>query len=184
MPAAQPAPQAEETAAGAPSNAPAVTPPSALKTWLPLVVTVVVMPLLAFGMTKWVLIPELRKGLGSSAPASSEAKGRETTAASDAKQESVTMNKLLVNVAGTMGARYLLVSVSITGTDPDFKAKMQAHDPQLRDMACGALASKTLADLEKPGIRNLIRTELMSGFNGILGGPVVQEIYLTEFAIQ
>lgn len=94
------------------------------------------------------------------------------------------MNKLLVNVAGTMGARYLLVSLSVAGSDADFKAKVQAHDPQLRDFACGALATKTIADLEKPGARNVIRTELISGFNNILGNSLVEEIYLTEFAIQ
>jgi flagellar FliL protein len=94
------------------------------------------------------------------------------------------MNKLLVNVSGTMG-RYLLVSISVVGSDAEFKEKMQAHDPQPRDMACGgALATKTLADLEKPGARNLIRSELISGFNNILSGALVQEIYLTEFAIQ
>ena len=94
------------------------------------------------------------------------------------------MTKLLVNVAGTMGQRYLLVSLSIVGADTDFKEKLQEHDAQLKDMACGALATKTLADLEKPGARNLIRAELISGFNNILGSPAVQEIYLTEFAIQ
>ena len=94
------------------------------------------------------------------------------------------MNKLLVNVAGTMGSRYLLVSLSVVGNDPEFKTRMQEFEPQLRDMACGALAVKTLADLEKPGARNLIRSELISGFNNILGSAMVQEIYLTEFAIQ
>jgi flagellar protein FliL len=94
------------------------------------------------------------------------------------------MNKLLVNVADTMGARYLLVSLSVVGNASDFKDKMLEHDAQLRDMACGALATKTLADLEKPGERNSIRTELITGFNNILGDSMVQEIYLTEFAIQ
>jgi flagellar FliL protein len=94
------------------------------------------------------------------------------------------MSKMLVNVAGTMGARYLLVSVSVAGTGSDFKEKMADHDAQLRDMACGALATKTLADLEKPGARNLIRTELITGFNNILGDSSVQDIYFTEFAIQ
>jgi flagellar FliL protein len=140
------------------------------------------MPLLAFVMTSYVLLPRLQKGLGLTAPAaeSHEKAGKEA----EAKTESVTMNKLLVNVAGTLGARYLLVSVSVVGSGTDFKAKMEAHDPQLRDMACGSLASKTLADLEKPAARNLIRSELISGFNNILGGAIVKEIYLTEFAIQ
>jgi flagellar FliL protein len=94
------------------------------------------------------------------------------------------MTKLLVNVAGTMGARYLLVSINIVGAGDGFTSKMSELDAQLRDMAQGALRSKTLADLEKPGAVNLIRSELISGFNSILGGSWVKEIYVTEFAIQ
>jgi flagellar basal body-associated protein FliL len=46
------------------------------------------------------------------------------------------------------------------------------------------LAAKTIGDLEKPGSRNVICAELLSSFNQILGGGAVQEIFLTEFAIQ
>jgi flagellar FliL protein len=156
------------------------------KTWLPLIIMILLMPALAFGVAQFVILPQLQKGLGIKVSASSGGGKKETTGSksSNAKQESVMMNKLLVNVADTMGARYLLVSLSVVGTSADFKDKMQAHDAQLRDMACGALATKTLADLEKPGERNLIRNELMTGFNNILGDSTVQEIYLTEFAIQ
>jgi len=153
------------------------------KAWLPLIVTTLFMPLLAFGMTQFVILPQLQKGLGLVAPASSPAASK---AKKDAKEKPVTvaMNKLLVNVAGTMGARYLLVSLSIVGSGTDFKAKIDDHDAQLRDMASGVLGSKSLADLEKPGERNLIRNELISGFNTVLGDSTVQEIYLPEFAIQ
>ncbi len=38
-------------------------------------------------------------------------------------------NKLLVNVAGTMGARYLLVSVTVVGTGGEaFKTKMTENE--------------------------------------------------------
>ena len=149
------------------------------KAWLPLITTMLVMPLLAYLTTSWVLLPQLQRSLGITAQARSESGGK-----SGSRKELMPMNKLLVNVSGTMGARYLLVSLSISGASADFKTKIQESEPQLRDMACSALASKTLADLEKPGARNLIRTELISGFNRILGSAVVQEIYLTEFAIQ
>ncbi len=151
------------------------------KAWLPLIVTMLLMPALAFGVAQFVILPQLQKGLGIKAVAK---EGGGAKKESSSKGESVPMNKLLVNVADTMGARYLLVSLSVVGNSADFKVKMMEHEAQLRDMACGALATKTLADLEKPGERNLIRTELINGFNGILGDSVVQEIYLTEFAIQ
>jgi flagellar FliL protein len=179
----EPVPAPEEASAAAPAAAPAPSPAGGgLKPWLPLVATVLVMPVLAYAMTAFVLLPRLESKLGIVSTVAAEPDQKKAPAT--AKKDTVTMNKLLVNVAGTMGSRYLLVSLSVAGSDPEFKAKIQEVEPQLRDSACSALATKTLADLEKPGARNLIRSELISGFNSILGGAIVQEIYLTEFAIQ
>jgi flagellar FliL protein len=170
--------------APAETAAPPTPPPAAggIKSWLPLILAVVLMPALAFGMTKFVIVPELQSSLGIKPPESAAAKAKPSA---DAKKISVPFNKLLVNIAGTMGSRYLLVSVTVVGTGGEtFKTKMAENDAELRDMAMGTLANKTLADLEKPGSRNLIRTELINGFNNVLGDNAVQELYITEFGIQ
>lgn len=174
----------DDAAASAPapaSNAPGASG-GGFKAWLPLIIMVLLMPALAYAVTTFVLVPQLQKGLGISAAAATETAAKPKK--DDSRKESVMMTKLLVNVAGTMGARYLLVSLSVVGSTADFKAQMDAHDAQLRDMAQSALATKTLADLEKPDARNLIRNELITGFNNILGDGVVEEIYFPEFAIQ
>lgn len=164
--------------------APAAAPSGGgFKAWLPLIITILIMPALAFAMTQFVIVPQIQKGLGNASAAGSTA-GVKAKKDPNEKTVTVPLNKLLVNVAGTMGARYLLVSVAVVGAGTDFKAKIDEHDAQLRDAASGVLGSKTLADLEKPGERNLIRTELISSFNGILGDSAVSDIYLPEFAIQ
>ena len=173
---------AEEASAAAPAAG-----GGGFKAWLPLIITTLLMPALAYGVTQFVLLPQLQKGLGLHGTASSSDGGSSKSHkdSGGAKQQTqVMVNKLLVNVSGTMGARYLLVSLSVAGSGTDFKEMMATHDAQLRDMACGALSTKTLADLEKPNARNLIRSELLTGFNNILGDSVVSDIYLTEFAIQ
>lgn len=172
----------EDAAAPAAAGESAPAKGGGLKAWLPLIIAIVAMPALAYATTMFLLLPKLQKGLGIS-PAAAEAV-HEGGSAENARKETVPMTKLLVNVAGTMGQRYLLVSLSVVGSDPTLKEKLKDNDAQLRDMACGALSTKTLADLEKPGARNLIRAELISGFNNILGSAMVQEIYMTEFAIQ
>ena len=151
--------------------------------WLPLIISVVLMPAIAFGMTKFVIVPQLQSSLGiKEAPATN---GEKTKKAADAKKVNVPFQKLLVNIAGTMGQRFLLVSLSLSSTGgEEFKAKVTEDDAALRDMCLGILSTKTLADLEKPGARNLIRTELLNGFNNILGDNSVAEIYITEFGIQ
>jgi len=184
---AEAAPAEENGASTAPATA---SPSGGIKAWLPLIVMVLLMPALAYAMTTFVIVPKLQKGLGGStiatapAAASAESGAKSKKEVAGAKKEAVPLNKLLVNVAGTMGARYLLVSLSVVGSGADFKAKMEEHDAQLRDMAQGALRTKTIADLEKPASQNLIRNELISGFNNILGDGTVEEIYFPEFAIQ
>lgn len=186
----QPQAAAAETPAAAAAAAPAR---GAWQAWLPLGLALVLMPLLAYGVTSFVLIPKLHKALTAAglAPADgarethTEAAASENTNAAPAGQrQNVTLNKLLVNVAGTMGSRYLLTSLTLTGKSADLSAKVTQNEPQLRDMACGLLSAKTIVDLEKPGARNIIRGELLAGFNSILGGGAVQEIYFTEFSIQ
>jgi flagellar protein FliL len=180
----------EETAE---ATAPAPASGGGIKAFLPLIITVVLMPVLAWATTSFVLVPKLQKSLGLAAmeteAAQAESAPAESTSAKgkgkdSGTKETVVMSKLLVNVSGTMGSRYLLASVTLAGSGPDFKTKMEKNEAKLRDMACTALATKTINDLEKPGARNLVRTELLTGFNNILGANTVQEIYITEFAIQ
>ena len=163
------------------------------RAWLPLGVALLAMPALAYVTTTFVLVPRMQKALRSPAtgPAESAKEGR-ADAANAGKEglppggagQSVTLNKLLVNVAGTMGSRYLLTSLTLLGDGSDFPARVTQREPQIRDMASGILNTKTIADLEKPGARNLIRGELLAGFNTIMGNSAVREIYFTEFAIQ
>ena len=151
--------------------------------WLPLIVSVVLMPAIAFGMTKFVIVPQLQSSLGIKSV--SAGSGDKSKPSADAKKINVPFQKLLVNIAGTMGQRFLLVSLSLSSTGgEEFRTKVMDDDAALRDMCLGILSTKTLADLEKPGSRNLIRTELLNGFNNILGDNSVSEIYITEFGIQ
>jgi flagellar basal body-associated protein FliL len=61
---------------------------------------------------------------------------------------------------------------------------MEENKDKILDVANGTLGSKTIPDLEKPGARNQLRSELLTVINGALGGDVVKEIYITEMAIQ
>lgn len=175
--------------------APAPAAKGGIKAFLPLIITILIMPAAAWAMTRFVLIPSVQKSLGVEAPHAAAAHtteeapasgghGKEPAKDSGGAKESVTMTKLLVNVSGTMGSRYLLTSLTLMGNNAGFKAKFEKNEPKLRDMAGTILSTKTIADLEKPGGRNLVRSELLNGFNNVLGANAVQELFITEFAIQ
>jgi flagellar FliL protein len=173
------------------------------KSWLPLILSLVLMPVLAFATTKFLIIPKVvhareaahgeeddsHAQQGSHGP--KEAKGghdkektKDGKASGASKKQSIQISKVIVNVAGSMGSRYLMTSFTLTGTHKDFKTVIEENKDQLLDLANTAMASKTITDLEKPGARNQLRAELISIFNNALGGGLVQEIYFTEFAVQ
>lgn len=200
-----------------------------IKAFLPLIIMVVLMPVLAFVMTQFLIIPKVIQARGDAAHGE-EAHGEEggadgehggkpeggghggkeeggdkghgKDAAKDAakdhgkgkesgkghgggkKKQTVPITKVIVNVAGSSGTRYLMTSFTLAGTHGDFKTIIEENKDQLLDLANTAMASKTISDLEKPGARNQLRAELISIFNNALGGGLVQEIYFTEFAVQ
>jgi flagellar protein FliL len=169
------------------------------KSWLPLIITVVLMPVLAFATTKFLIIPkvvqarEKTTAAGESAhpeapPESVHQGGKESKEAAGKtpakKKQSFSISKVIVNVAGSMGTRYLMTSFTLVGTVNEFKTTIEDNKDQILDLANTAMASKTISDLEKPGARNQLRSELMAIINNTLGASLVQEIYFTEFAVQ
>ena len=178
-------PAPEPVAEKAPAPA-AVSAGGGFKLWLPLLANLVLMPALAYATVSFLILPKMRAGGGAHAEAAGgEAKAPAGKEAGGKQKITVPLSgKILVNVAGTMGTRYLLANLTLVSSNPGLKDLVEKNDAELRDAAAGALAVKTISDLEKPGARNLIRTELMSVFNNILGDAAVSDIYLTEFAIQ
>jgi flagellar FliL protein len=173
------------------------------KAWMPLLVTIVLMPALAFTTTKFLVLPKIVQARGGSGESDGHEPGGESGKGAtkdpgelgkpkdgkDAKgpakkKQTVQITKVIVNVAGSMGARYLMASFTLAGTHADFKTIVEENKDQLLDLANTAMGSKTISELEKPGARNQLRAELMSIFNNALGNGIVQEIYFTEFAVQ
>jgi flagellar FliL protein len=177
---------AKNQAAEEPASAPARPAQGGLRQWLPMLVAALAMPALAYLTTAYVLVPKLQKATGAPVAAGdsdSGAKGGKPGEDADGKINA-PFGKVLVNISGSLGMRYLLASLTLVGTDAEFKAKIDHNRDRLMDLALSTLGAKTIADLEKPGARNLIRTELISAFNTALGQGYVQEIYFTEFAVQ
>jgi flagellar protein FliL len=185
-------PPAEPEAAGKPAPA-----PGGMKSWLPLLAALVAMPLLAYAMTTFVLLPKFKDSAGTKehaaegAPSAHAAKEAPKSSAkpegkekAGPKGKNCVLSKLLVNVAGSMGSRYLCASLTLVPKDEEARAKMDENKDQLLDLASSTLSSKSINDLEKPGARNLIRSELITVFNSTLGAGMVKELYLTEFAVQ
>jgi flagellar protein FliL len=189
-------------------SAPSAPAKGGLKVLLPALLAIVLAPAATFAVAHFLVLPRFEAGLRAaidgtddvtahaSAPATKpaaasghgSAKGSgKAGSAKDAPVEaanSYRFDNVVVNLAGTMGTRYLKVGFLVTGEKPDVAARFEAERPRLGDVTLAVLSSLTLSDLEEAGSKNLIRERLVSAYNQALGTQVVDSLYFSEFVVQ
>lgn len=182
---APPAKAAETASPIAPAAAPA--PSGGLSAWLPMIAAIVLAPAITWGTVEFVLIPRLRKQLSAPiAETSGEAAakhGKEGKEGKEGETPNYEFQNVVVNLNGTMGTRYLKTSFLVTG-DAGIKAAFEGNKPKLTDVTLNVLSSLTLADLEQPGAKNVIREKLVAAYNQALGRKVADQVYFSDFVIQ
>ena len=197
-------PEAKEAPAAPPEKsgaAPAAESPkpsklAGLKVWLPVGLAVLVAPATCWAVAEFVLLPRLQQkltavvALGPEAAAKAlppekhdEKKGAHGEA--PAGTDTYEFSNVVVNLSGTMGTRYLKVSFVITGTKPDtVKQAFESNKAKLTDVTLGVLSSLSLADLEEPGAKNVLREKLVTAYNQALGSAVADQVYFSDFVVQ
>jgi flagellar FliL protein len=179
------APESEAPAAQA--DAPKAS--GGIRAWLPAILAIVLSPAACWAVTQFILLPKLEARLAgggekaASHPAPASTHGKRAGEAGEAV-ENYEFKDVVVNLAGTMGTRYLKCSFVVTGAEPGIKTAFDAQKAQLTDLTLNVLSSLTLADLEEPGSKNVLRERLVATYNQALGRRAAEQVYFSDFVVQ
>ncbi len=197
--AASPGAAAAAAAAPPAGNTPPTSKRALLASWLPVIAAIVLAPVLSWTVTEFVLLPRLQKKLTATragdpaeevaaapgAPAKEEGGGKAGKGGKEAPNPaSYEFQNVVVNLAGTMGTRYLKTTFIVTGADGNIKATFESQKAKLTDVTLNVLSSLSLADLEEPGAKNVLREKLVLAYNQALGKRVAEQVYFSDFVVQ
>jgi flagellar FliL protein len=184
-----------------------------MKAMMPAIIAIVMAPVATWGVANFVLLPKFKASVAEAVAASdpeaaahgeAKPKGDAKADAHGAKKadphgakkadphgakgggggEGYKFENVVVNLAGTMGTRYLKATFLITGERPDLAERFAEAKPQLTDITLAVLSSLTLADLEEAGFKNILRERLLASYNQALGSKVAENLYFSEFVVQ
>lgn len=166
---------------------------------IPLIATVVIAPVLSWAVAQFFLLPQLKKQLAA-APTEAHAEAAAPAAEKGGhgggkegghgkKGEAGSANtyefeNVVVNLAGTMGTRYLKTSFLVTGNEATLRPSFEAAKPKMVDITLNVLSALSLTDLEEAGAKNIIREKLIGAYNQALGKRVVEQVYFSDFVVQ
>ena len=163
---------------------------------------VVLAPVLSIVAAQFFLLPRLEKKLalpagaagvaGADAPAAeapppAAKEGKDEKGGKDGKAAATPtyeFSNVVVNLSGTMGTRYLKTSFIVTGPEAGLTTLFESKKAQLTDVTLSVLSALTLADLEEPGSKNVLREKLVGAYNEALGRKVVDQVYFSDFVVQ
>ena len=182
--------------AGAPAKAPSA--------WMPLIAVLILMPAISFAATQFLILPRLRTVLAEHKPGTAgaraeeshggkaeeshggkEGKGKEGKGGGqEGGKFSCDFENVVVNLSGSLGTKYLKTSFTFTSSSADLKKIIEENKKRMLDVAITVLSSRSLADLEVPGSKNVVRNDLKARFNDALQSDLIEQIFFTEFVIQ
>lgn len=105
-------------------------------------------------------------------------------AAGTAAPAVLTLENLVLNPAGSGGARFLLLTVAIECKDAATVTALQARDPELRDVVLSSLGVKTVEQLAEITAREQIKVDLVTALNERFGKKAVARVYFPQFVVQ
>ena len=149
-------------------------------------------PVCTWAVGQFVLIPQLQKKIAA-APTSAEAPAETGHGGGHGAKEgkggkdgspNYQFENVVVNLAGTMGTRYLKTTFLVTGAEADIKTVFEANKPRLTDVTLNVLSSLSLSDLEEPGAKNVLREKLVAAYNQALGRKIAEQVYFSDFVVQ
>ncbi len=89
----------------------------------------------------------------------------------------------VVNLSDPTGKRYLRLGMEVE-VSKDVSALIKSQTPKIRDAVIVLLAGKTFADISSAEGKVLLKAEVASRLNQILGGSYVVRVYFTEFVVE
>ena len=170
---------------------------------MPVIAVVVLVPVMSYITTEYVLIPKMKAAISGTASGHAEGNAGGEGNKGEGKKEggksggagkkesgagnyahSMDFGDIIVNLAGAKGTRYLRARFTLGGEDEKLEVLIKTNQDELRDLAIGVLSGQTMDSLEAPGARNAIRNELITQFNHALHGELVEQLYFSEFVVQ
>lgn len=96
----------------------------------------------------------------------------------------VTLPTFLVNLADPLGRRYIKLTLDVEVVSPEAAAELESSQAKVRDAIILLLSSKSYVDLAPLENKILLKNEIVTRLNQILGGSKVVRVYFTELVIQ
>jgi len=169
--------------------------PKTPSVWAPVIAIILLVPAVTYGMAEFLIIPKLRSAVlqpktaaeqsKKDAPAKGEkGKGEHGKGEEAGDRFTYDFESVVVNLSGALGTRYLKTTFTLYSENADLKKIVDQNKKQLVDVAITILGSRTLAELDQPGSKNVVRSDLIANFNQAMKSNLVEQIYFSEFVIQ
>jgi len=147
---------------------------------------IIIMNMIGFGAFSWMFYQGKKKE-ASEATIQQVVKGEAEAQKEDAKAEeefvgqSIPLETVLVNLAGSRGRKLLKVNLELEVEGEKVAEEIEKRRPQVRETIIILLSSKTYGQISSPEGKEYLKEELRDTLNSFLTRGKIKRVMFTEF---
>ena len=96
----------------------------------------------------------------------------------------VTLKAFTTNLADPLGRRFIKLSLGVEVVNAQVEQELQQQEARVNDSILMLLSSKSYADLATLESKLILKNEISTRLNQILGGPKITQVFITDLVIQ
>jgi len=160
---------------------------------MPVLAIVILIPIITIGLAEFYIFPKVTEIVSVSGGGHAESGehgssgGHGEDGHAIERGEAVAhyeFNNVVANLRGSMNSRYIQVSFTVESKVLDFEHYMDVNKAKILDATISVLSNLTMQDLDEPGIKNIVRSDLLNSFGSALHANVIDNLYFSEFVVQ
>lgn len=145
---------------------------------MPVLAIIILIPIITIGLAEFYIFPKVTEIMAVHGGGTAEAVERGEVVSR------YEFNNVVANLRGSGSSRYIKISFTVESNVADFEHYMYTNRIKILDAAISVLSNLTIQDLDEPGIKNIIRSDLLNSFGSALHANVIDNLYFTEFVVQ
>lgn len=151
---------------------------------IPVVALLIGAAVISVALAKFVVVPMIQHSQEEALGHGPEAQ-KHAVEELNARQR-YTFDDITTNIGGGIDPRYVRVSFTLEGTNPNFNDVIANNEARVKDAALSVLQSLTVQETQQLGIKNIVASALASAINTALqpAPEVVESVYFSTFIIQ
>ncbi len=164
-----------------------LTQPKSSSSWAPALTVLLLLPVISFVLSDFVLFPRLQvrfEQVAGQIKMPDDGIQAVNVSRQGAKKSTYEIKDIMSNISAEGQVRYARVSFVLEGSLENFEEIIKANEARIIDATLDVFSVLSVSEISNPNIKSIVKQQLLQRFEVSLEGKIVENLFFSQFVIK